>query len=110
MSTGTTKAPALPNAPVEYDRAFMDQVLNIIRLYFQQLDNAGPSAASTQRGRIEALDRDIVISAMNFSTVNQSLPTKPRIVSLPSQADLSNLRVGDVYYDTTANNVLKIKV
>lgn len=110
MSTGTTKAPALPNAPVEYDRGFMDQVLNIMRLYFQQLDNAGPSAASTQRGKIASLGRDIVISAMNFSTVDQSNPAKPRIVSLPTQADLSNLRVGDVYYDTTADNVLKIKV
>lgn len=26
------------------------------------------------------------------------------------QADLANLRVGDIYYDTTANNVLKVKV
>ena len=110
MSTGTTKAPALPNAPVEYDRQFMGQVLNIIRLYFQQLDNAGPSAASTQRARVESLNRDIVISAMNFSTIDQSSPIKPRIVSLPTQLDYSNLRVGDVYYDTTANNVLKIKV
>jgi hypothetical protein len=29
---------------------------------------------------------------------------------LPTEADLSNLRVGDVYYDTTAGNVLKVKV
>jgi hypothetical protein len=28
---------------------------------------------------------------------------------LPSEADLSNLRVGDVYYDSTAGNVLKVK-
>lgn len=110
MSTGTTKAPVLPNAPVEYDRQYMDQVLNIIRMYFQQLDNAGPSAASTQYGRNNALSRDIVISAMNFSTVDQATFGKTRIASLPTQLDYSNLRVGDVYYDTTANNVLKIKV
>ena len=30
--------------------------------------------------------------------------------SLPTQADLSNLRVGDIYYDTSASNVLKVKV
>jgi hypothetical protein len=29
---------------------------------------------------------------------------------LPTQADLANLRSGDVYRDTTAGNVLKIKV
>jgi hypothetical protein len=28
---------------------------------------------------------------------------------LPTQADLGNLRVGDIYYDTTAGNVLKVK-
>jgi len=28
---------------------------------------------------------------------------------LPTQADLSNLRSGDVYYDTSASNVLKMK-
>lgn len=110
MSTGTTKAPALPLAPVEYDKQFMDQVLNIIRLYFQQLDNAGPSAAATQQTYNAALGRNIIVSAMNFSTINQLDVTKPRVVSLPTQADLANLRVGDVYYDTTAGNVLKIKV
>lgn len=108
MSTGTTKTPALPNAPVEYDQHYIDQVLNILRLYFQQLDTAGPSAASTQRSFVAALNKTIVISAMNFSTVDQV--SKTRIVSLPTQADLADMRVGDLYYDTTAGNVIKIKV
>lgn len=110
MSTGTTKAPALPLAPVEYDKQFMDQVLNILRLYFQQMDNAGPSAAATQQTYSASLARNIIVSAMNFSTINQLDITRPRVVSLPTQADVANLRVGDIYYDTTANNVLKIKV
>jgi len=29
---------------------------------------------------------------------------------LPTEAEYANLRVGDVYYDTTADNVLKVKV
>jgi len=29
--------------------------------------------------------------------------------SLPTQADLASLRVGDIYYDTSASNVLKVK-
>ena len=103
MSTGTTKAPALPYAPVEYDRQYIDQVLTILRLYFQQLDNPGPSAASSQTTAAGQL-----ISAMNFSTVNQI--TGSRVVSLPTQADLASLRVGDLYRDTTAGNVIKIKV
>jgi hypothetical protein len=110
MSTGTTKAPALPLAPVEYDKQFMDQVLNILRLYFQQMDNAGPSAAATQQTYNTTLARNIIVSAMNFSTIDQLDITKPRVVSLPTQTDLANLRVGDVYRDTTAGNVLKIKV
>lgn len=102
MSTGTTKAPALPLAPVEYDRQYQDTFNNILRQYFQQLDNPGPCAASTQ---IVGTD---IISAQNYSTVNQT--TQARIVSLPTQADLANLRVGDLYYDTSAGNVVKIKV
>lgn len=103
MSTGTTRAPALPYAPVEYDRQYMDQLLNILRLYFQQLDNPGPSAASTQ-----TITPTQIVSAMNFSIVDQA--TQIRIASLPTEADLADIRVGDLYRDTTADNVIKIKV
>lgn len=103
MSTGTTKAPALPFAPVEYDRQYVDQLLNILRLYFQQLDNPGPSAASTQ-----TITPTQIVSAMNFSTVDQA--TGLRVVSLPTQADIANIRIGDLYRDTSAGNVIKIKV
>ena len=103
MSTGTTKAPSLPFAAVEYDRVAIDQLLNILRLYFQQLDNPGPSAASTQY-----LSPTDIVSAMNFSTIDQA--TQQRIVSLPTQADVANIRVGDLYRDTTMGNVIKIKV
>jgi len=103
MSTGTTRAPALPFAPVEYDRQYMDQLLNIIRLYFQQLDNPGASAASTQ-----TVSATQIVSAMNFSTLDQA--TGLRVVSLPTEADLARIRVGDLYRDTTADNVIKIKI
>jgi hypothetical protein len=32
-------APRLPNAPVQYDARYIDQLNNILRLYFNQLDN-----------------------------------------------------------------------
>jgi hypothetical protein len=31
-------APRLPNAPVEYDYRYIDQLNNVLRLYFNQLD------------------------------------------------------------------------
>jgi hypothetical protein len=102
MSQKNVRAPRLPNAPVEYDPRFIDQMLNILRLYFTQMDNPGPMAASTER------NGSSIVAALSFV---QPDPTTPNtsIVSLPTQADLSNLRVGDVYYDTTAGNVLKVK-
>jgi hypothetical protein len=101
MSTGTTKSPNLPIAPVEYDQQYQDQLNNVLRLYFSQLDNPGPSAMSTQRNGTK------IISALNFSQANA---TGVQVVSLPTQADLSNLRVGDIYVDTANSNVLKVKV
>ena len=34
-----TRAPALPLAPTEYSRQYIDQLNNVLRLYFSQLDN-----------------------------------------------------------------------
>ena len=33
------KAPNLPVAPVDYAQQYQDQILNVLRLYFNQLDN-----------------------------------------------------------------------
>ena len=73
--------PNLPLAPAEYDRRYQDQLNNVLRLYFNQISNP---------------------SAMGGSTLNLSINT------LPTQANLANLRSGDVYRDT-ATNTLKIK-
>jgi hypothetical protein len=92
----------LPVAPVEYSAQFINQLTSILRLYFNQLDNAGPMAAATQRVNGN------IVAALSFI---QPDPANPNTftLSLPSEADLSNLRVGDVYYDSTAGNVLKVK-
>jgi len=102
MAQKNVKAPFLPVAPVEYDARFMDQLTSILRLYFNQLDNAGPMAAATQRLN------GTIVAGLSFI---QPDPANPNTftVSLPTQADLSNLRVGDIYYDTSAGNVLKVK-
>ena len=102
MSTGTLRAPFLPLAPVEYDRQYQDTFNNILRQYFAQIDNAGPSAASTLRPNV-----DTVIAALNFSEVDQA--TGLRRISCPTQVEYAagKLRTGDIYYDTTTY-VLKI--
>jgi hypothetical protein len=69
----------------------MDEFIRVLRLYFAQLDNSGP----------------IQGTSLNLSTINQA--TGATVISIPTQASVATLRVGDVYYDTTAGNVLKIK-
>jgi len=101
MSTGTTKAPNLPMAPSQYSPQYIDQLANVLRLYFAQLDNAGPSVMSTER------NTSGIVAALNFSQPNRF--TNVRELSLPNQTELANLRVGDVYVDTSAGNVLKVK-
>jgi len=103
MSQKGVRAPSLPVAPTEYDAQYIDQLLSILRLYFNQLDNTGPMAASTERVAGE------IVSGLSFAQPNPAALTT-FIVSLPTQADLANLRAGDVFYDTTASNVLKVKV
>lgn len=44
-------APNLPLAPIEYDRRFQDQFENILRLYFNQLDNSFGSLLGPSGGK-----------------------------------------------------------
>lgn len=99
MAQKNVVAPRLPNAPEEYDRSMMGQLLSVLRLYFNQLDSVGPVAAGTQ------FNGAAIIAGLSFAP-NPGATTP----SLPTEADLANLRVGDIYYDTTAGNVLKVKV
>jgi hypothetical protein len=101
MSTGTTKFPTLPLAPIQYDQKYQDQLNNILRLYFAQLDNPGPSAGSTRRVVSAVSGAEEIISGYNFSDFNTV--TKTRRISLPTQVDLAGgkLRTGDLYYDTS---------
>jgi hypothetical protein len=65
--------PSLPLAPAEYESRYFSQLNNVLRLYFNQLSNPGD---------------------MGGTTLNLNLAT------LPTDADLPNLRLGDVYRDT----------
>ena len=73
MAELNVRPPNLPLASNEYDRRYQDQLNNILRLYFAQLNNPGD---------------------MGGATLNLNLGT------LPTDADLPTLRLGDVYRDT----------
>jgi len=103
MANANVTQPRLQSAPAEYDQVWMNNLVSQLRLYFTQIDNAGPMVAASSN-----IGTTSVKSGLNFSHPNPSNPNK-FVSSLPTQADLSNLRSGDVYYDTSANNVLKIK-
>ena len=95
------KAPAIPLAPIEYEQKYQDQLNRILAQYFAQVDNPGQVAgAATNVGTSKA------ISAMNFSRLSGTA----QLYSFATTADLAYLRVGDVYVDTAAGNVLKMKI
>lgn len=76
------KPPTLGNAPAEYDKRYLDRLVEDLTRYFSRANSPYPH---------------------NASTLNINIDT------LPTEAALATLRSGDVYRDTTASNVLKIK-
>jgi len=78
-----TTPPNLPLAPEEYQRQYQEQLNNVLRLYFNLLAAPQPFA----------------VLGLNFD-----------VERMPTEADVATLRAGDVYRDTTADNVLKVKV
>jgi hypothetical protein len=87
MAELNTAPPSLPLAPEEYERRYQDQLNNVLRLFFARLSTPGN---------------------MGGATLNLDLAT------LPTQADLPNLRLGDVYRDTqdgvqATSQMLRIK-
>lgn len=76
------RPPRLPSAPDAYSRSYMEELLRILRLFFTA----------------QAAVQPINVTSLNID-----------VDRLPTQADLASLRRGDVYRDTTAGDVLKIK-
>jgi len=82
-------APNIPQAPPQYDVAYMNSLSNVIRLFFNTINT---------------------VQQLNLASLNLDLRT------LPTDEDLQNLRFGDVYRDTqggtlrTGTNILRIKV
>jgi len=108
MGLKNATQPRLPATPVEYDPQYMEQFINILRLYFAQLNNASPAVFASQ-----GVGTTGVVTAITFAEPDPLVPGASKI-SLPTQADFANLRVGDVYYDTSGGVAtsypLRIKV
>jgi hypothetical protein len=95
MSNPLFVAPRLPSATVEYDQLFMQQLLNALRLYFNQLDNPGAISAATKNVN------NSIVTALSFSQPGTTAGTLK--ISLPTQVDQAagRLKTGDVYYNTS---------
>jgi hypothetical protein len=76
------RPPNLGQPPTSYDMPYFARLVGELRQYFDRINAPNP---------------------LNAATLNINIGT------LPTQADLASLASGDVYVDTTASNVLKIK-
>ena len=80
-------SPNIPQAPAQYDLSYMNALSNVIRLFFNNINT---------------------VQQLNLASLNLDLQT------LPTEADLPNLRLGDVYRDTqdgvqATSQMLRIK-
>jgi len=70
VSLTPTKAPQLPSAPVEYDRQYSDGLTNILRQYFNTLDNyTGQLTLTANNYGSFASTANQPIAAINTGTV-----------------------------------------
>lgn len=82
---GNTRPPRLPDAPAAFDagqRAYISELLRTLRLFFDGISSTQP----------------VSVTRLNIN-----------VDRLPTEADVATLRSGDVYRDTSAGDVLKIK-
>lgn len=75
--------PLLPQPPKDYDSGYFNQLLRALSTYFKSRDAVQPVRATFLNVFID---------------------------TLPTEAQVGTLRVGDIYRDSTAGNVLKVKV
>lgn len=78
----SVRPPTLSNPPQDYESGYFARLVGELRSYFERTNAAQP---------------------INARTLHINIGT------LPTQASLATLASGDVYYDTAAGNVLKVK-
>jgi hypothetical protein len=108
MGFKTVTPPRLPSAPDQYSAQYQEQFMNILRLYFNQINSPTPAVFASA-----GVGTTGVVSGMTFAQPSLTTPGQS-VISLPTQADFANLRSGDIYYDTSGGVAtsypLRIKV
>ena len=100
MAYKNASPPRLPQPVQSIDANYMNQFIRVLNLFFTQLTNSGPINVATQN-----IGKSTIVAGLSF--YDQSSSTT---ASIPTQADFANLRIGDVYCDTSAGHVLRVKV
>lgn len=72
----STKAPALPFAPVQYDRSYSDTTHNILRQYFNTLDNVTTQLLNNAGGRFLSFPHIAAQDSTDQYATGANTPTK----------------------------------
>lgn len=71
-----TKAPAIPFAPVQYDRGYSDTTHNILRQYFNTLDNTTSQLLANAGGRFLSFPHIAAQDTTDQYATGDNIPTK----------------------------------
>lgn len=94
----TPKAPSLPFAEVQYSRNYLDQLNNVLRLYFNQIDNTFASLLSTAGGALLRFP-----NGSFYLTTQQTIPVINTACAIPfSNTVVSN----QVVIGTTTSHIV----
>jgi len=87
----TPKAPSLPFAEVQYSRNYLDQLCNVLRLYFNQLDNVITQLLSVAGGSILRFP-----NGSFYLTTQQTIPVINTAYAIPfnNTADANQVAIG----------------
>lgn len=91
-----SKAPNLPIAPVQYTQQYQDQVLNALRLYFNQVDNFGFSLVTDTGGKFLKFP---FIAAYYYPAIYASADNTPTIITWNNTTGLNGFTLNS---DNTA--------
>lgn len=70
-----SKAPNLPIAPVEYSQQYQDQFTNVLRLYFNEIDNFSSSAGGSNGGQFIQFPHISAYDSTNQYALNNTVTT-----------------------------------
>ena len=87
-------APNLPLAPLQYERQFQDQFENILRLYFNQLDNSFASLLGSSGARYLSFPYGAFSSSVDQSTtVNTATLMTLNTVDFANQVSINSSKI-----------------